>query len=190
MCVRGGKCFLLPSDHISVGGFKNAASSREQRLKVVRVRVHIDFPTRLFTAKVKLWLERKGEQAKRRETDERTLHLDQWWGCQKTQIRRERDAQTHTCKRLFSCFVLFSFYSRKQYPMTQKQHIPNIPNGKLGKLYHACTDEDACINKPSDRLLLKQQQRLLNRRPPNTIRSPTHLKKKKETTLLAGLEIG
>lgn len=52
MCVRGG--FRLPSDHISVGGFKNSASSREQRLKYVHVRVHIDFPTRLFTAKVKL----------------------------------------------------------------------------------------------------------------------------------------
>lgn len=132
MCVRGGKCFLLPSDHISVGGFKNAASSREQRLKVVRVRVHIDFPTRLFTAKVKLWLERKREQAKRTETDERTLHLDQWWGCQKTQIRRERDAQTHTCKRLFSCFVLFSFYSRKQYPMTPKTAHTKHPEWKTG----------------------------------------------------------
>lgn len=60
-------CFLLPLDHMSLGGFKNGASSREQRPKYVHACVHIDFPTRLFTAKAKLWLERKGEQAKKND---------------------------------------------------------------------------------------------------------------------------
>lgn len=51
------------------GRFKNAASSQEQRPKYVHACVHIDFPTRLFTAEAKRWLERKGEQAKTTEPD-------------------------------------------------------------------------------------------------------------------------
>lgn len=132
------------------GRFKNATSSQAVQARIcvcVCVCAHIDFPTRLFTAKGKLWLERKERARERQRQRERggqtenSLHLVQWWACQNTHTHADTHRGTNTPMQtlLFSCFVLFSFHGHKQY--LTNQHPDNIRRTHGSALRHTHAHE-------------------------------------------------
>lgn len=116
-CVRFEYVHALPSHYMSVGGWKmlHEASSNGKQSVCVCVCVHIDFPTCLFTAKGKLWLERKEKEQERKrhwEREGRQKTLSIWPSGEParkyTQTQARTEAQTHWCK---LCYFLVLFYS-------------------------------------------------------------------------------
>ena len=141
--------------------------------------VHIDFPTRLFTAEAKLWLEKKGEQAKTPAPDRENSTSGPVMRLPENINMRHK--HTHA-----SGYFPVWFYSH--FAVVNNMSWPKISTyrTKLPKL----KTRRRVSSQQSDSLLLKQQDwiwGLLIRSPVQ----PTKIEKIKEvTTLLVGLEIG
>lgn len=150
----------------------------------VRACVRIDFPTRLFTAEVKLWLERE-ERGRERERRREKIYIWPSGEPARTHTRKHTEAQYYFLVLFYSHSPVTSDTSPTNIPTTAAhtptEHMRRRRDGS-GQTYQRADGQ-------TDRLPPKQPQWLFNSRPPKKPPPLTKKKNKKRNHNVGGFRV-